>query len=109
MRSASILEEDHYNARGFLHEVLESIIRREHHVLFVFIIEVMRIQNHVLLDGKDQRSDCAALSVRLVGGQTDEDNRKKLIDCVEAAAHDLTDVREDLLSKAPDFEIGVRH
>jgi hypothetical protein len=57
------------------------------------------VEVHVLFDGEDQTSDCAALSVGFVTGKTNQNDCKELIDSVEIYSHDSANVRKDLLGK----------
>ena len=75
MWSVAVLHEDGYNLAGFGHEGLKAWISDWNEV-FAGVIDLvlLTIEPHILLDGKDERSDCAALGLVLVTSKSDKDD-----------------------------------
>ena len=58
----------------------------------MLFIKAVWIQDNVLLDGKDQRSDCATLSRWLVSSKTNQNNGKELVDSVKSFSHNNANI-----------------
>ena len=119
LRCFLILEEDGHNLSSLKHEHLESfiigldlvllwiiflfnLIGLKIHISFslstslfdlsINIYKELLIKNDILFDCENERPDGAALGRRFVSSQSNQDYCEKLVDSVELASHEETDL-----------------